>query len=247
MIRQNTPHRAQAMAAKARVRYGLNGVEPIDVFKIYTMASIACILKPLESKVSGIFLRAESVEIVLVNSSKSLGHQRYTMAHELYHAMYDRSLEGRACVIDGSTENEKLADFFATNFLIPEEGVRLQLNDRLGSREEIEVHDVIHLEQLFGVSHSAMLSRLEQLEIIDKNTKEIFRPNIRIQAREYGYDDSLYVPTNETKIISDYAEKAKLAFDKSLITFSKYEELLSDAGILEAIYGDGEEVVDFVD
>nr|NNM89833.1 ImmA/IrrE family metallo-endopeptidase [Bacilli bacterium] len=247
MIRQSISSKAQAMATKARVKYGLNAVEPIDVFKICSMASITCILKPLNGNVSGLFLRFESVQIVLLNSSKSLGHQRYTLAHELHHAMYDDGLEGRACIVgDFKNDNEKVADYFASNFLMPEDGVRLHLNDRLGNREEIELHDVIHLEQLFGVSHSAMLNRLEQLDIIDSASKENFRPHIRTYARSYGYDDSLYLPTHAERIISDYAEKAKRAFDNSLITFSKYEELLSDAGILEDVYFD-EEVEDFVD
>lgn len=240
--------RARRLAGDERSLYGFNGYEPVDVFKVLKIAGISCIKKPLKSDISGIFLKASNVKVILINSNKSIGHQNFTAAHELYHSEFDEGLEGRVCKVgkfDITNEPEIIADYFAAHFLMPEEGIRINLDKRLKDRDEIDIGDVIFLEQLYSVSHLAMLNRLLNLKIIDSAKKDEFLLCIRMRARVLGYDDSLYLPSNDSKIFSDYAEKAKLALDKDLITFSRYEELLADADLIDLNYS--EEVEDYVD
>lgn len=90
-----------------------------------------------------------------------------------------------------------------------------------------------------------MLVRLQQLQIIDEGIKERFLPRIRMNARKYGYDDSLYIPTNNDVVLSNYVEQAQKALDNDLITFSRYEELLRDADLLGYEFEEG--VEDYVD
>lgn len=240
--------KGRKFAAIARNSYGIGMMEPIDIYKILAIESLACIKRPMDSNISGAFFRANKARVILINTSKTLGHQNFTVAHELYHALFEEDLEVTACFagkFDARDEREMTADFFASHFLMPEEGIRLYLARRMKEREEVELADAIYLEQLYGVSHLAMLKRLVQLEIINNNLKEQYLPGIRNNARMLGYDGRLYTPTHDAFMITDYAEKAKQACDKGLISFSRYEELLSDAG-LDFDY-DEEEVTDFVD
>jgi Zn-dependent peptidase ImmA (M78 family) len=241
-------NKARKYATEARQRFGISHLEPLSVEKVYKMSNISCVKKPLESDISGMFMRCNNTKVVVINTKKTLGHQNFTSAHELYHSEYDENLEARVCkagLFDSRNESELMADLFATHFLMPEEGIKFHLSTRIDDFNNIELADVIYLEQLYGVSHSAMLVRLQQLKMIDEGVKEQFLPRIRVNARKYGYDDSLYIPTNNDVILSNYVEQAQKALDNDLITFSRYEELLRDADLLEYEYEEG--VEDYVD
>ncbi len=241
-------NKARNCAIKARNSYALGVMEPIDIYKILSIENLACLKRPMDTDISGAFFSAEKARTILINTSKTVGHQNFTAAHELYHALFESGLESKACKVGKyniKDESEATADFFAAHFLMPEEGIRYYLSRRLKNREQVELADVIYLEQLYGVSHIAMLIRLVELTIINNKIKDEFLPNIRNNALMLGYDDGLYRPTLDSQMISNYAEKARYAYDKDLISFSKYEELLADAG-LDLDYDD-EEVTDFVD
>ncbi len=225
--------KAREFAIEARKSCGLNTIEPVDIFKVLTLARISCIKKPM-GEMSGIYLNVDNVKVIIINSVRSVGHQNFTAAHEFCHSQFDQGLAGKVCVankFDSRDESELRADFFAAHFLMPEDGILHYLSKRVEDLSSVNINDIIFLEQIFGVSHKSMLIRLVHLGVINEKAMEDFLPNIRSNARIFGYDDFLYKPSNETRIISDYAEKVKLALDRDLITFSRYEELLSEAGI----------------
>jgi Zn-dependent peptidase ImmA (M78 family) len=243
-------NKARKHATEARQKFGVSHLEPLSVDKVYKIAKISCIRKPLDSDISGIFMRSKHTKVVVINTNKTLGHQNFTSAHELYHSEYDENLEARVCkagIFDSNNKSEMMADLFATHFLMPEEGIKFYLSNRKDDFNDIDLSDVIYLEQLYGVSHFAMLVRLKQLQIIDEKTKEHFLPRIRMNARKYGYDEALYIPTKEDVIVSNYVEQAQKALDNDLITFSRYEELLRDANLLEYEWTLEEGVEDYVD
>ena len=106
--------------------------------------------------------------------------------------------------------------------------------------------DIVYLEQFFSVSRRAMCWRLKDLKAITREQSDRWSVNVIRNARALGKDISLYRPTYEKALISDYAEKAAEALEKGLITESRYEELLADADLLNAVVEASEEV-DVVD
>ena len=106
--------------------------------------------------------------------------------------------------------------------------------------------DVINLEQFFSVSRKAMCWRLEDLKLISREQSDKCCVNVIQSARSLGKDTDLYLPTNDEAVISDYVEKASEALQKNLITESRYEEILSDANLLEKVMGVSQEA-DVVD
>jgi len=241
--------RAHKLAIDTRLKLGLQTTEYFDVYRAILSLGITYIKRPLESKISGATIRGNRTQIILVNSLKSLGHQNFTIAHEIYHCLYTKGLKSRVC----NTENfgkvsgdEELADLFAVHLLMPEEAIiyQLTLQNKLGGK--LSLSDIINLEQYFGVSRKAMRWRLEELKLISSQQSAQYATNIIKRAKLRGKDIRLYEATGDSDIISDYAEKAKEALDKGLITESRYEEILTDAGLFEEVFGEIEEA-DIID
>lgn len=234
---------AKKLAASLRVDLGLSLTEPVDMTKVMMKTGVSLLKNPLQGKISGLYLQIGSVKVILINSAKSLGHQNFTMAHEFYHALYDESLS-RTCtarIEEREDQSERLANAFASFFLMPEQGLIGALSARkaIGSPG---LEDIIFLEQLYSVSHAAALCQLMTLKILTKHKAETFRHGVIAMARQLGFGDALYKPTNERAILSDYAEKAKLASDKGLITDARYRELLAEIGLSPNILRDFEDV-----
>ncbi len=235
---------ARQLAIDTRLRLGLQSTEYMDVDRAITSLNITCIKRPLESSMSGATLKTGRVKAIMVNTSKTLGHQHFTVAHELYHCLYDDDLESRACRVETfgrTSQNEKLAELFAVNLLMPDDAVFNQLRLRGKVGLPLTLADVVNLEQFFGVSRRAMCWRLEDLRSIRREQSDQWCRNVIRSARTLGKDTNLYMPTHENALISDYAEKAAEALEKGLITDSKYEELLAEADLLELVTGVSEE------
>lgn len=234
---QQAVNTAKKMAAFFRVDLGLSLTEPVDMTKVIMKTGISLLKTPLQGSISGLYLRADSVKVILINSTKSMGHQNFTLAHELYHAQCEEQ-RSRAY---SAKQSERLANTFASFFLMPERGVIEVLNARKAI-ESPGIGDIIYLEQFYSVSHAAMLCHLTALRIIDNHKAKAVEHGVIGMAQRLGYGDALYKPTNERSIISDYAEKAKEAHDTGLITDTRYQELLAEIGLAQEILADTDDV-----
>lgn len=236
-----TDTKAYSLALETRLKLGLQSIEFLDVYKVASSLGITCIKKRLESNISGAtFVTDERVKIILINSAKPVGHQNFTVAHEIYHCLYDKNILNRTCKAEEfnrKRSNEHLADRFAVYLLMPEDGIfrYLGLRHKYKTDTELNLADVVNLEQYFGVSRKAMCWRLEELKLITKSQTSQYEDNVKRSAKLLGKDTALYEPTNDYKLLSDYAEKAREALDKELITTARYNEILADAGLLKDI------------
>ena len=241
--------KARQLAIDTRLKLGLQSTEHFDVYRAVSSLGITCVKRPLESSISGATLKTNKVKVILVNSLKTLGHQNFTVAHEIYHCLYDENLVSRACKtesFDRISDSEQVADMFATHLLMPEDAIFNQLRLRKKMDVKLTLADIINLEQFFGVSRKAMCWRLEDLKLITRDEHDRCCVNVIQGARLLGKNTDLYKLTDDKAIISDYAEKASEALQKNLITESRYEEILADADLLEKVTGIAEEA-DIVD
>ena len=236
--------KARQLAIDTRLKLGLQSTEHFDVYRAVSSLGITCVKRPLESSISGATLKTNKAKVILVNSSKTLGHQNFTVAHEIYHCLYDENLVSRACKTESFervSDSEQVADLFATHLLMPEDAIFNQLRLRKKQDVKLTLADVVNLEQFFGVSRKAMCWRLEDLKRTTRDESEKYCVNVIQGARLLGKNTDLYRPTDDKAIISDYAEKASEALQKNLITESRYEEILADADLLEEVTGIAEE------
>src|SRR5690606_17172968 len=91
----NIPHelfrlKIKELAEEVRFKFAKKGLS--DIFDILSESSFL-IRKPLDlEELSGFITYFEGRFIVYLNSNFTLGHERYTAAHELYHIIYNEDI-----------------------------------------------------------------------------------------------------------------------------------------------------------
>ena len=109
-------------ASSIRRLLGEDELSPIDIFSLtQSINALTLVFYPLGQNISGACFRNELSSIIAINSDMSIGRQRYSLAHELYHLYFDQGDSTTICSskIGGESENEKNADQFASYFLMP--------------------------------------------------------------------------------------------------------------------------------
>lgn len=228
-------NKAKNRANDVRNRLGL-GDEPIsNIFKILENEGIFLFKRPIQSNISAIFLRSQKDHLVILNTNKTLGHQIFSCAHELSHFLYDQHIMGGVCIVNKTArdiEIEQLADYFASNFLMPEDGILKHIIRRTGGIRKIDTSDIIFLQQYYNVSLAAMLFRLFTLGHLTQEKYEYFKETIRIKrdAALFGYSTGLYEKDQSISYSQNYIEMAMRAFTNDEISERKLEKLLQDIG-----------------
>lgn len=230
-------------AIKLRTLLGEDETSPIDVFSlIQNHEHITMVSYPLSEEVSGMCIKDDDNMIIVVNSSMSIGRQRFTIAHELCHLFF----HDENCYIctkkfaenDKSLEYE--ADIFASFFIAPYGALRSMFG-KLKKELQTLSNTVIALEQFYGLSHQAMLLRLYRDGFISKKELEsLTQLSPAKLALKLGYSASLYFPdkSREKFTTGKYIRLANEILDQDKISDAKYEELLLDAFRSDLVYGD---------
>jgi len=244
-------------ANELRKRFGEDLSSPIDVFAILqSQESLTLVFYPLSDHISGMCARTTSGEqLVAINSTRTLGRQRFTAAHELYHLFVQREITTVICGNDigaGRDEEEKNADCFASYFLAPNDALRSFIDKNLmrGTRRPLTVEDIVRVEQHFRMSRQATLYRLVGDGWISSDFANALKSDIISSARRLGFGDELYTPTPETRqyfTTGSYIDLVERLHDADVISNGKYEELLLDAFRSDIVYNlasDGQETYD---
>lgn len=134
----------------------------LDVEKLITfIPDVQLEYTDFDSTLSGSLSKKDSYWLIRVNKLHSKTRQRFTIAHELGHFVYHKDDEQEfvdTTFFRGLTADnlEYTANRFASELLMPEEEVR-QLIDKEN------VRSIAELANRFGVSSSAMLYRVKEL------------------------------------------------------------------------------------
>ena len=236
-------------AFECRKNLNLDNVSPIDIFSIVEeeLSHITLILYPFSNSISGMYICSDDIKCIAINSNMSYGRQRFTLCHELYH-YYFNSKESliQLCSMKLNTkdENEINADNFASFLLAPYDSLKNKFYEVCKDNEPT-IEQIIRLEQFYGISHQALLWRLNMDNLISKDTlQKLSLPHISQIAQAYGYSAKLYFPIEKKSIkktFGAYIRDAKLIFDNGLITQGKYEEFLLQAYRSDLVYNESEE------
>lgn len=244
-------------ANELRKRFGEDLSSPIDVFAILqSQGLLTLVFYPFSNHISGMCIRTRSGDqIVAINSTRTLGRQRFTAAHELYHLFVQDEITTVICGNDigaGKDEEEKNADFFASYFLAPNDALRSFIEKSLlkGVRRLLTLEDVVRIEQYFRMSRQATLYRLVGESYISLDFANTLKNNIIASARKLGFSDELYIPTPEKRqyfATGNYIDLAERLNEGGVISNGKYEELLLDAYRADIVYNleaEGQETYD---
>lgn len=237
-----------------RKKLGEDESSPIDIFSLAQMIPVlTLVFYPLGDNISGACLKSDSSSLIAINSGMSLGRQRFSLAHELYHYYFDNNTTSTICSskIGFGSDKEKRADQFASYLLIPSSALyELITTYKKGHKRKLTYDEIIKLEQYFGVSHQSMLVRLQQEGELNSSEVLKLQGGVISSAARLGFDTTLYKPSpkdKRQKVLGHYVLQAERLLQDDKISNGKYEELLLDAFRDDIVYGEDLEGGELVD
>jgi hypothetical protein len=198
--------------------------------------------------------------LVVANRRHHLLRRRFSWIHEYAHVVLDRSLRGTLSRLsDREALSEVRANAFAAYFLMPEEGVRsslaemgkgqpgrvrLEVFDGAGvvpaegraeaGSQKLQLHDVVLLADHFGVSRTAALYRLRNLQLLSQEEMgSLLADEQEGRGRSLSWLLGLPEPDHEAardEFRSRFLGLALEAFRREKISTGKLREL---AGLVE--------------
>jgi Zn-dependent peptidase ImmA (M78 family) len=227
------------LASQVRREWGVGESQSLDILNLLSTWEGISIVRTTfgdASRASGLFARRADSTLIVLNSSRTLGHQLFTAAHEYYHVRFSEGMSGRICITlqpQGKQPDELMADQFAANLLVPDGGIRAMLS-RYATDSEPSWPTILRLEQHFRVSHQAMLWRLWQVDyFINREQMEEYAKGVRRQAHSWGLATELYHADAGHQVISDVPLKVRRALELGLISQGWAGELLDAMGAAE--------------
>jgi Zn-dependent peptidase ImmA (M78 family) len=240
-------------SANLRKQLGEDATSPIDILALaHSVERLSMVFYPMGDHLSGMCVKSDNNNVIAVNSSMSIGRQRFSMAHEFFHLFYDDQLTS-VCAkrIGTGKDKENQADQFATYLLMPPDALTNMIKSiKKNEADRLSVKDIVRLEQHFGVSRQALLFRLIDENEITQQEAEPMRKGVIGSAVCLGYDDTLYKPLPAAKQYMTYGfyiQQAEDVFRKGLVSSGKYEELLLSAYRSDLVYGDETEGGELID
>ena len=242
-----TAQELNSLALRTRRMWNEDGYSPIDIFAIvngWKDKKITIVKYPMTSRISGMYTKENKDIIICINSTTSYGRQRFTLAHELYHVLYEENMQRVICdmrINGDKPESEKEADQFASYLLMPYDALLEYEHDKA----KWNLEKVIDAEQFFQISHQAMLHRLVCDNLLSNKVADEYKLiTVSTEAAKLGYSKELYFPTDKNKqyfTTGEYIRKIEKMAEKDFISEGKREELLLDAYRADIVYNFDEE------
>jgi len=233
-------------ANELRRRFGEDLSSPIDVFAILqTQENLTLVFYPFSERISGMGIRTPGGEqLIAINSTRTLGRQRFTAAHELYHLFVQKDISTVICgheIGGGRDEEERNAAAFASYFLAPKDALRSFIENYLykDTRRSMTATDVVRIEQHFRMSRQATLYRLVGDGWLSLDVANTLKRDIITSARKLGFSNELYIPSPEDRQYfssGNYIALAERLRDSEMVSTGKYEELLLDVYRADIVY-----------
>ena len=237
-----TAQELNSLALRIRRMWQVDAYSPIDIFAMingFKKSKFTLVSYPLSPRISGMCIKESRDIIICINSTMSLGRQRFTLAHELYHALFDNNLKSIICDMTFDEHKaviEKEADQFASYLLMPYDA----LHEYFIQHEKWNLDTIIDAEQFYQISHQSMLNRLVlDGYLTNKDVEEYRNISISSAAVRLGYDRDLYISSHSNKryfTTGVYIRKVKQLEELNLISEGKKEELLMEAYRADIVY-----------
>ena len=227
------------LAQKFRSDNILSENEPLLIKSMLQKNNIFTVYRPLSSGFSGMSFKIDvdgnCRRFMLVNSEHSIGKQHFTICHEFYHLFYQINFTSAISCAGKYDKNgnpeEYNADMFASYLLLPRMGLWEMIPENEKNRNKITLSTLFSIEQYYSCSRSALLNRLQELDLIDEIFKMNLSIDIKSNARKLGYSVNLYEKGNDNEVIGDYGKLAYTAWEKGIVSQSSYLSLLEDLGV----------------
>lgn len=247
---------AEVEAREERARLGIgDALVGERLFELLDLLGLPTYRAPLGStRVSGFLIHhPKAGPAIFVNAAQYRWRQVFTAAHEYGHYLFSRGEQPVACRIFAADEAgsevsaEEFMNAFASEFLMPEDGVKRLLVATGAASARLGPAEVVRLQRHFGVSFQAMLYRLLRLRLIGEEDLRQMQAEVQPVALAWrmGYpvESEALGETGEDeldlarKFPASYVEMTLEAFERGLITNGKAAELLElNRGAFDRFY-----------
>jgi Zn-dependent peptidase ImmA (M78 family)/DNA-binding XRE family transcriptional regulator len=164
----------ESAEAAARELRATLGVAPGPAWDLLSLAEVAGLhvfsIDLRDDSLDGSYVRLENAGVALVNGGRQAGRRRFTLVHELGHHLFADDYSPEWIVGTDGDDRERLINAFVIHFLMPREAVLTRWQERDGRGDPRLAATVLGAE--FGVSWTAVLGHLCNLELIDARTRE---------------------------------------------------------------------------
>ncbi|MEZ0536618.1 ImmA/IrrE family metallo-endopeptidase [Caldicellulosiruptoraceae bacterium PP1] len=235
------------LAEDVRIKFARKGLS--DIFDIISEAAFL-IRKPLDiDELSGFSTYFEGQFIIYLNSNFTLGHERYTGAHELYHLIYDADILKKEKIFIDNTkhkEEDTKPDVFASEFLMPEDYVKEVFYKIVNvDKDSVLPRHIIRMHNFFKVSYKAMLKRLIQLDLCSPDKYEELleicslenAEQLQALTRREGYSIDLITPSRVTYVPKEYIEFIKTNYERGNISYKNMKYCFEFIGLTPEQFG----------
>ena len=217
------------LAEMLRHDWGVESFTSINIRSLVynNIKNLTVLWFPMKKNISGCCSKTKDDKVIFINTNHTIGRQNFTLAHELYHLLYEDIEDFIVCGINSNSQSEINANNFASTLLMPDSALYWFKNKN--QIEDWTLEDIIKCEQYYQVSHSTMLLRLKKMSWINQNQFDEYRVNIIREADRLGYDTNLYKASPENQKYSSIGELIRLtekAYADEKITGGKRREIL---------------------
>jgi Zn-dependent peptidase ImmA (M78 family)/transcriptional regulator with XRE-family HTH domain len=222
---------AESIAIAERQRLGLGDGSISRLHEILGQdVGLRIFYLDLPPKYSGIYTYDERLGgCMAINVNHSEEKQRSLIARQYFHFLADR----RKAVLDFEgkyqrvPESDRLAETFARYFLIPTSGLLKRFNDMCRTYGKFTPVHLFTLAHYYGVSAEALVSRLEEIELLPAGTWERSHDRgLKIQKAQQGFSTG-DTPRRTNNFPLHYQYLAIEALDRGLITETRFCDYLS--------------------
>jgi Zn-dependent peptidase ImmA (M78 family) len=206
-------------ARKARLEVGLSADQPSEVFAEVAKFGVTAVRRPFAARnVSGMYVFRKDLNrgVAIVNSTDIQSRQRFTLAHELAHHLFDQDSVFVENLVQGERNPvESRANAFAAEYLLPEATVRRWKPSAPWAESP---NDVARLALHFGISLEAAAWRLVTANLIVSvdvilSCRETVDADLRSRLLE-GNDENLDLPPEFVDLVEDAARQARISEKK---------------------------------
>ena len=213
------------------------GIAPIpDLTSLLEMEiGIRVYIRPMDSKVSGMFAYDEAVgACMLLNAKHPLERRNQSGAHELGHFVSSRGTP-EILYSHGSVNSraERYANVFGRAFLTPSRAASNKFHEITAGSSHLSRRHVIVLAHTFGVSREAMVRRLEELKLTKQGSWEWFKDNGGITNQQARQVLGERIRSDEDRSSSSQPTSLRIGL---LATEAWVQELMSEGQLAELLH-----------
>lgn len=234
------------LAVDVRLKYAQKGLS--DIFDILSEEALLVRMPLQTNQVSGFSTFFEKHFVVYLNSNFTLGHERFSGAHELYHIKYNCEIlkKEKLLLNDAHSIEDDKADIFASELLMPEDYVK-EIFYKVVNMEPTTVlpRHIVRMNNNLKVSYKAMLKRLIQLGLCSAdNYKKLAEigsienaETLQLITKSEGYNLNLITSSKIVNIPQQYIEYIKSNYENDLISYNNMKYSVELLGLTTEQFG----------